>query len=207
MSADHPGLAVELVRREPDLCVLALSGQLSPASAGLVTGAVSKALSDVGQVLVDVSGLRLTWTPAVHLFPSAMSAMGGWPWARLVLFGADARLAETLRAQQVSATVPLAPDQTTARQLLQRRPPSVARHLDLDQELSRRRPDRYQPSRVRQPGTGVHDAACAQPTAVTDDRAMEHHDLGGDVDRGAQRASRQRGLWSYQAVVPDAHRV
>jgi hypothetical protein len=119
--ADHPGLAVELVGREPDVCVLAVSGQLSPGSAGLVTGAVSKALLDVGQVLVDVSGLRLTWTPAVHLFPSAMSAMGGWPWARLVLFGAGAGLAETLRAQQVSATVPLAPDQTTARQLLRRR--------------------------------------------------------------------------------------
>ena len=123
--------------------MLALSGQLSPASAGLVTGAVSKALSDVGQVLVDVSGLPLTWTPAVHLFPSAISAMGGWPWARLVLFGADARLAETLRAQQVSATVPLAPDQTTARQLLQRRPPSVARHLDLDLELSSPRRARF----------------------------------------------------------------
>jgi hypothetical protein len=90
-----------------------------------------------------VPGLRLTWTPAVQVFPSAVSAMGGWPWARLVLFGADAGLAETLRAQHVSATVPPAPDQTTARQLLQRRPPSIARHLDLDQELSSPRRARF----------------------------------------------------------------
>src|SRR5690349_10170888 len=62
--------------------------------------------------------------------------MGGWPSARLVLFGADGRLAETLHALRVSATVPLAPDQTTARLLLQRRPPTVARRLDLANELS-----------------------------------------------------------------------
>src|SRR5690349_19651438 len=62
--------------------------------------------------------------------------MGGWPSARLVLFGADARLAEMLRALRVSATVPLAPDQTTARLLLQRRPPTVARWLDLANDLS-----------------------------------------------------------------------
>ena len=62
--------------------------------------------------------------------------MGGWPSARLVLFGADGRLAETLRALRVSATVPLAPDQSTARLLLQRRPSILARRLDLANELS-----------------------------------------------------------------------
>ena len=136
MSSDHPALAVTLVHRDPELCVLALSGELSRRSAELVTGTVSKALHDVGRVLVDVSGLRVAWPPAVQVFPSAVEALGGWPAARLVLFGADARLAETLRALRVSATVPLAPDQSTARLLLHRRPPTVARRLDLANDLS-----------------------------------------------------------------------
>ena len=63
------------------------------------------------------------------------------------------------------------------------------------------------PRPVRQPGTGVHDAACAQPAAVADHRAVEHHDLGRDVDGSAQGAACQRGLRADQAVVPDSHRV
>ena len=136
VSSDHPALAVTLVHRDPELCVLGLSGELSRRSAELVTGTVSKALHDVGRVLVDVSGLRVAWPPAVQVFPSAVEAVGGWPAARLVVFGADARLAETLCALRVPATVPLAPDQSTARLLLHRRPPTVARRLDLANELS-----------------------------------------------------------------------
>ena len=108
--------------------MLGLSGELSRRSAELVTGTVSKALHDVGRVLVDVSGLRVAWPPAVQVFPSAVEAMGGWPAARLVLFGADARLAETLRALRVSgdrstcpgpehratAAAPTAPDRRPA---------------------------------------------------------------------------------------------
>jgi hypothetical protein len=134
--SDRAGLAVALVRRDAESCVLALSGELSQLSAESVTGAVSKALIEAGQVMIDMSGLRLTWTPAVQVFPSAVAAVGGWPGARLVLFGANAELATSLAALRVSETVPLAPDETTARQLLQRRPSVVARHLDLDEEPS-----------------------------------------------------------------------
>jgi hypothetical protein len=124
------------VRRGPDVWVLAASGELSQRSAGLVSGAVSAALANSGRVLVDVSGLRVTWPPAVGLFGSILAGMGGWPGARLVLFGADAKLARSLAALRVSATVPVAPDETTARQLLDRRPPVLARHLDLEQPRS-----------------------------------------------------------------------
>ena len=55
MSTDHPALAVKLVHHDPDLCVLALSGELSRRSAELVTRTVSKALHDVGRVLVSRS--------------------------------------------------------------------------------------------------------------------------------------------------------
>lgn len=136
MTSDRAGLAVELVRRDAESHVLTLSGELSRRSAELAMCAVSKALADVGRVLVDVSGLRLTWPPAVQLFPPILEETGGWPAARLVLFGADGTLADSLAALKVSETVPVAPDETTARQLLQQRPPAVARHLDLDKEPS-----------------------------------------------------------------------
>src|SRR3954471_1534481 len=96
MSSKPSELALEVVRRDADACVLAVSGELSLCSAGLVTRAVSKALLDVGRVLVDVSGLRLTWRPAIQVFPSVLAGVGGWPRARLVVFGADAELARTL---------------------------------------------------------------------------------------------------------------
>ena len=89
MSSDQFGLAVKLVRRDAESCVLTLAGELSMRSAGTACGAITKALLEVDRVLVDVSRLRLTWTPAVQVFPSTLAAMGGWPWARLVLFGAD----------------------------------------------------------------------------------------------------------------------
>ena len=133
VTSDHPGVAVRRVRRGPDAWVLAVSGELSQRSAGQVSGAVSAALANSGRVLVDVSGVRVTWPPAVGLFGSVLAGMGGWPGVRLVLFGADAALARTLAAQGVSTTVPVAPDQTTARQLLDRRPRVLARHLDLEQ--------------------------------------------------------------------------
>jgi len=116
--------------------VLAVSGELSQRSAGQVSGAVSAALANSGRVLVDVSGVRVSWPPAVGLFGSVLAGMGGWPGVRLVLFGADAALARSLAAQGVSATVPVAPDETTARQLLDRRPRVLARHLDLEQPRS-----------------------------------------------------------------------
>jgi hypothetical protein len=49
--------------------------------------ALTKALLVAGCVVVDVSELRLSWTPAVHVFASALTAGGGWPRAWLVLFG------------------------------------------------------------------------------------------------------------------------
>src|SRR3712207_1069515 len=109
--------SVRRVRHDADGCVLALSGELSLRSAELITETLSKALADAGSVLVDVSALRLAWPPAVQLFPTVLAGMGGWPGARLVLFGADATLARTLTSLRVTSTVPAAPDELTARLL------------------------------------------------------------------------------------------
>src|SRR3954468_2444823 len=65
-----------------------------------------------GRVLVDVSWLRVTW-----------------PGSRLGLLEADAALAPSLATQRASETVPVAPDETTARQLLDRRPRVLVRHF------------------------------------------------------------------------------
>jgi len=134
MSSAGPGLVVEVVRRAPDQCVLAVSGELSVPSPGLLTRSLSKALADPGRVLVDVSRLRLGSAAAVQVFASALAGAGGWPATRLVLFGAGAELARTLTALRVTSTVPLAADETGAWLLLDRRPPVLARHLDLDRD-------------------------------------------------------------------------
>ena len=44
MSSDQYGLAVKLVRRDAESCVLTLTGELSLRSAGTVCGAITKAL-------------------------------------------------------------------------------------------------------------------------------------------------------------------
>src|SRR3954471_17778156 len=136
MSCADPGLVVEVVRRDPDGCVLAVSGELSLPSPGLLTRSLSKALADPGRVLVDVAGLRLGSPAAVQVFPALLADAGGWPAARLVLFGADPILARTLSALRVTTTVPLAAEEATARLLLDVRPPAVTRRLHLGRELS-----------------------------------------------------------------------
>ena len=95
MSSEPSEPALELVRRDADACVLAVSGELSLCSAGLVTRAVSKALLDVGRVLVDVSGLRLAWRPAIQVFPSVLAGAGGWPRSRLVVSHRSRRMFQT----------------------------------------------------------------------------------------------------------------
>jgi hypothetical protein len=175
-------LVGEVVGRNADSCVLALSGELSKGSVESATNAVSKALIDEGRVMVDLSGLRMTATLASHVFPPALTAVGGWPTARLVLFGADAELATSLTTLRVTDTVPLAADEITARQLLQRRPPAVARHLDLDDD----------PFAARRARLFVK-AACQDwqlDAAVCDDAVLVASELVGNATAHARTACR-----------------
>src|SRR4051794_40540867 len=79
MPAYDLGLTVERLSRAAGACVLAVSGEFSLRSAGLVEDRLNKALADTGRVLVDVSGLRVTWPPVVGVFPSTLARAGGWP--------------------------------------------------------------------------------------------------------------------------------
>ena len=84
VSPGVPRLNVETVRRDADVCVLAVSGELSIDSAAPLGVRLGSALA-VGRVVADVSGLRAADGPAVQVFPSALAALGGWPEIRLVL--------------------------------------------------------------------------------------------------------------------------
>jgi anti-sigma regulatory factor (Ser/Thr protein kinase)/ABC-type transporter Mla MlaB component len=119
------------VRKELDHVTLTLRGRLTLRSVPEVREAAVKWLLGTGQVLIDVSRLRATQTAMVTVFPTALDLAGGWPSARLVLFGADATLQSMLKSTSVLDTVSLADDLPAARALLHRRPPRVRRHRDL----------------------------------------------------------------------------
>lgn len=108
-----------------------LTGPLSLATVGAARGALAKALAQRGRAVVDVSGLVLEWEPVVTLFATALSRAGGWPVARLVLFGAPPALWAALGRTRVLDTVPAAPDHAAAVALLDVRPQRVSRHREL----------------------------------------------------------------------------
>jgi hypothetical protein len=136
VTSGKSGLTIRLVRGGAEECVLAVSGELSQYSVGLLRGRLSKALADTGRVLVDVSELRVTWKPAMQVFASTLARTGGWPGTRLVLFGAGVDLVRTMTALCVNRTVPVAEDEVAALLLLDRRPAIVVRTLDLERDLS-----------------------------------------------------------------------
>ena len=119
-------------RDEGDHVVLAVSGDLLPASALLsVRPAVSKHLLDYGRVIVDLSEAVLSWPPATGVFRTALAHAGGWPLARLVIVVPDPRTAKMLRAARVHLTVPLAATVDEAARLLTVRPPRMLRNHEL----------------------------------------------------------------------------
>ena len=64
-------------------------------------------LRAAGLTVVSAHG-RLVPAAVPELFVTAVTAAGGWPIARLVLFGADAHSTERLQACRVPDSVPLA---------------------------------------------------------------------------------------------------
>jgi anti-sigma regulatory factor (Ser/Thr protein kinase) len=88
-------------------------------------------LVNQGCVLVDLSDLRLEWEPGIAVFATVLGYAGGWPAARMVLFGADRDLAAALHHSRVTQGVPLAADLQAASQRVHHRPERVRRHRDL----------------------------------------------------------------------------
>jgi anti-sigma regulatory factor (Ser/Thr protein kinase) len=119
-----------------DCVVLRLRGRLSLHSIARVRQFIVKYLLDNNRVLIDLSRLRCPQHSFLTIFPAALTAAGGWPSARLVLFGANAALRSALASARLTETVPLAIDFATARVLLDRRPSLVRRHRDLPVDAS-----------------------------------------------------------------------
>jgi hypothetical protein len=156
--------------RDDASCVLALRGELSLHSTGLVVRELSKALLDVGQVLVDLSRLRVSWLPALQVFPSTLASVGGWPEARLVLFGAADELRERMQELRIPDAVPLVPDERAARARLGIRPARIVRYHNLFCEpLAQRHCRRFVHAACADWGVGdvTYDAALVATELVT----------------------------------------
>ena len=129
------GLAVEIVR-EHEPSVVALRGELSLRTVGSLSKTLTKLLLNQGRVLVDLTRLRVGWTPALQVFPTALASAGGWPSARLVLFGANQQMTTSLHRVRVPTTVPLAQGTRDARAQLKKRPSRVTRSHELANDVS-----------------------------------------------------------------------
>jgi anti-anti-sigma regulatory factor len=124
------------LHRQPDHAVLTLSGELTRAGTGPITQTLTELLLDVGTVAVDLKDLQVGWTPALQVFPSTLAAAGGWPCARLALFGASPEVAALLTSIGVPDTVPLTADRAAALARLHTRPAALSRSHVLDPHLA-----------------------------------------------------------------------
>jgi hypothetical protein len=73
-------------------------------------------------VVADLSALELSRPELVLVFPAALTDGGGWPRARVGLFGADPELLGQLRSQGVCAAVAVADKLDAVLEAINRRP-------------------------------------------------------------------------------------
>lgn len=114
--------------------VVRIVGALGRGTAAEIQLALSKALFDAGRVLVDLSHTRIEQASRVNCLAAALDQAGGWPRARLVLFGGTPSLVRTLASSGVTRSVPHAPTPAAAATLLDVRPALVRRTGTLDPE-------------------------------------------------------------------------
>lgn len=113
------------------LTVVSAHGRVTPSAVPGLRGGLVKLLADGVPVLLDIADLHLDWAPAPEVFVSAVTAVGGWPLARLVLFGADAHATDRLQACRVPDSVPLARTAEAAEALVGVRPARLSCGVDL----------------------------------------------------------------------------
>lgn len=116
------------IEETPDAALLGVRGELTVRSSTVeLRPVLRKLVLDRGRLLVDLDGLTLLSSSALTVFPSVLAAAGGWPTARMVLFGAAGELAAALAARRTTTSVPLATDLAQATVLLDRRPERIRR--------------------------------------------------------------------------------
>jgi len=99
-------LAIRVVR-DGDARIV-LTGVLDPPASRLVHDALVALLRDVDRVLVDITGLTITRTSLLHVFPDALDAAGGWPAVRLALVYRGETMRQALHASRVTRRVAVA---------------------------------------------------------------------------------------------------
>jgi AraC-like DNA-binding protein len=129
--ADAPRVELRATSTDAGVVVARAVGPVVGSTLVDLRDGLAKLLADGVPVLLDVSEVRLDWAPAPEVFVSAVTAAGGWPLARLVLFGADRAAAERLRSCRVTDAVPLALTAEEAAVLADTRPARLARGVDL----------------------------------------------------------------------------
>ena len=96
------------IQPEGGYVVARLSGQLSLQTAAVARHALVELLSNASCVVADLSGLRLRDPESVAVFSAAVQQAGGWPRAKLALFGVGPRMLAQLRWWRVAEAVPVA---------------------------------------------------------------------------------------------------
>jgi hypothetical protein len=115
--------AVEvLIQPGSGYVVALLVGVLSMQTMAAVRDVLVELLGESDCVVADLSGLRLRHPGCVVVFPAALELAGGWPQAKLALFGADPRMLAQLRSRRVGAAVPVADGLDAALAMAAQRP-------------------------------------------------------------------------------------
>jgi len=109
----------------PHVVVVAVTGPLSELTARPLTDRLSELLQRHGGVVVDVSGMGLTHSGAVHAFAEAAARAGEWPDVRLAVAAPDDTAAALLVTSRVAQRVPVHADVATAVAHLDERPELV----------------------------------------------------------------------------------
>jgi AraC-like DNA-binding protein/anti-sigma regulatory factor (Ser/Thr protein kinase) len=146
--AEPSGVELRPTLQAAGLVVVSAHGRLVPSAVPELRDDLVKLLAEGVPVLLDLADLRLDWAPAPELFVTAVTAAGGWPLARLVLFGADVQGTDRLQACRVPDSVPLARTMDDAAALVGVRPIRLSCGVDLTPT----------PQSVRQAREALYDA-------------------------------------------------
>jgi hypothetical protein len=119
------------VDKQGDHVMIWLDGPLTLHDIPHVREATVKSLLNTGRVIIDLSKMHCRRPALVTVFPTALTLAGGWPAARLAIFGATDELRPLLANAGILTTVPLADDLPAARALLEQRPAHLRRHCNL----------------------------------------------------------------------------
>src|SRR3954454_22787253 len=111
--------------------VASASGPVVPSTSPDLLHGLVKLLGEGEPVLVDVSGLQLDWGPAAEVLVPPVTAAGGWPLARLALFGADPVDTERLRSCRVTEAMPVVATRDEAAALVGTPPARLSRRIAL----------------------------------------------------------------------------